>query len=143
MTAFNLLMLAGIIACLGVTGRLVLENEKRLRDVYRRLPRLENRLKRAEFEGNETDEKRALLENTVTGGTFTVEFIHRAISTTTFDVINRLSSNERVRTGSEQARALHDDAAGGVYRSIRVANKQIHSLADIIIQQKRKRKTTK
>ncbi|MGP4844203.1 hypothetical protein ACTXGQ_08730 [Marinobacter sp. 1Y8] len=143
MTVFSLLILAGILVSWCFSARTMLGNEKGLREVYRRLPKLENRIKRIQFEDDETDEKRALLENTVSGGMFTVEFIHRAISTTTFGVINRLSNSERVRTSSEQARAMHDDAAGGVYRSIRIANKQIHSLADIIIQEKRKRKNTK
>jgi hypothetical protein len=104
-----------------------------------RLSALENRQNQEVLDAIEADNRRALLRESVNTGTSAVEIAHRAISTTTFEVIDRFSGSERFRLNSQQAREIHDDASRGIYRSIRVANKHLHALANVIIRENRQR----
>lgn len=129
-----LTLVAAIVAC----HQLVALGHAKRRFESRLIAR-ENRANRQTMDAIEAEDRRALLRNSVDTGTSAVEFVHRAISTTTFELIDRFSKSERLRMNSRQARDVHDDASQGVYRSIRVANKHIHALANVIVRENRQR----
>ncbi|PAV26387.1 hypothetical protein C8D92_102215 [Tamilnaduibacter salinus] len=115
-----------------VTARSLMVGRHRLRHLEAQLAAVRSRIRKSDQDAIEADNKRRALEQSVEGGATAVEVIHRAISETTFSVIDRLATSERIRAGSQQAREVHDETARGVYRTIRVANKQIHSLAEAL-----------
>lgn len=77
--------------------------------------------------------KQALVERTVLGGTTAVENIHQTISDTAFNVIESLSSTNKIKSHSRKLRDIHDQTASGVYKSVKVVNKQVGVLTDTLL----------
>lgn len=73
-----------------------------------------------------------LIEDTVSGGTSAVEKMHRAISKTTFSLVDRFSKDSEFQQSARKARQTHDQASKQVYHAVRTTNKAIHILADTL-----------
>lgn len=135
-----LLLLVLLDAALLATGwNLARRVDGQLGRFSRVLASTEGPLRKRQFEEIEADNRRLLLKQSVEGSTSAIELFHRAITTTTFEAIDKLSRSERVRENNMRAREIHDDASRNVYRSVRIANRQIHAVADVIIRMNRKR----
>ncbi len=74
-----------------------------------------------------------LLEDTVSSGASAVEKVHKAISNTTFGLIDLFSQDEEFRKSAKKARAAHDQTSETLYRTVRTTNKALHILADTLI----------
>jgi hypothetical protein len=74
-----------------------------------------------------------LLEDSVSGGASAVEKLHKAISNTTFGLIDLFSKDEEFRQSARKARATHDQTSQQIYRTVRTTNKALHILADTLI----------
>lgn len=74
-----------------------------------------------------------LLEDSVSGGASAVEKVHKAISNTTFGLIDLFSKDEEFRRTARKARATHDQTSQQIYRTVRTTNKALHILADTLI----------
>ena len=74
-----------------------------------------------------------LLEDSVSGGASAVEKVHKAISNTTFGLIDLFSKDEEFRQTARKARATHDQTSQQIYRTVRTTNKALHILADTLI----------
>lgn len=113
----------------------------------RTLHRLESRLastvsviQKGQLELQETKNRNRLLEETVRSGSAAVEMVHRTITSTTFEVIDRLSTSEKFRANAQQVRRTHDNTSRTFYRSLRSTNKTLHVLADVILSNKTKKR---
>lgn len=115
-------------------------NEHQLGLLSRALISVEDPKRKQQFEFIEADNRRKLLQESVETSTSAIELIHRAVTTTTFEAIDRLSRSERLRENNLRAREIHDDASRNVYHSIRIANRHIHAVANAIIGMNRKRR---
>lgn len=73
-----------------------------------------------------------LLEDTVSGSASAVEKMHRAISNTTFSLVDRFSKDDEFRQSARKARKSHDKTSKQVYNTVRTTNKAIHILADTL-----------
>lgn len=71
-----------------------------------------------------------LLEDTVSGSASAVEKMHRAISNTTFSLVDRFSKDDEFRKNAHKARKTHDNASKKVYHAVRTTSKAVHILAD-------------
>ena len=74
-----------------------------------------------------------LLEDTVSGGASAVEKVHKAISNTTFGLIDMFSRDEEFRENARKARQTHDQTSENVYRTVRTTNRALHIIADTLI----------
>lgn len=74
-----------------------------------------------------------LLEDSVSGGATAVEKLHKAISNTTFGLIDLFSRDEDFRKSARKARVNHDETSQKIYRTVRTTNKALHILADTLI----------
>lgn len=74
-----------------------------------------------------------LLEDTVSGGASAVEKVHKAISNTTFGLIDLFSRDEEFRKSAQRARHTHDQTSETIYKTVRTTNKALHILADTLI----------
>ncbi len=74
-----------------------------------------------------------LLEETVSGGTSAVEKVHKAISSTTFGLIDLFSRDEDFRKNAMKARTTHDQTSSEIYSAVRTTNRALHILADTLI----------
>ncbi|MGO1461055.1 MAG: hypothetical protein ACTHYN_06785 [Marinobacter sp.] len=81
-----------------------------------------------------------LLEDTVSGSASAVEKMHRAISDTTFSLVDRFSKDDEFRQSARNARKSHDKASKQVYHTVRTTNKAIHILADTLFITKAEKK---
>ncbi|SOB75298.1 hypothetical protein SAMN04488490_0863 [Marinobacter sp. LV10R510-11A] len=73
-----------------------------------------------------------LLEDTVSGSASAVEKMHRAISNTTFSLVDHFTKDDEFRQSALKARKTHDQASRQVYHAVRTTNKAIHILADTL-----------
>ncbi|WP_273203470.1 hypothetical protein [Marinobacter subterrani] len=74
-----------------------------------------------------------LLEDSVSNGASAVEKLHKAISNTTFGLIDLFSKDDEFRRSARKARETHDEASQQIYRTVRTTNKALHILADTLI----------
>jgi len=74
-----------------------------------------------------------LLEETVSGGTSAVEKVHKAISGTTFGLIDLFSRDEDFKRNARRARTTHDQTSREIYGAVRTTNRALHILADTLI----------
>lgn len=74
-----------------------------------------------------------LLEETVTSGATAVERVHKAISATTFGLIEHFSRDDEFRKSALKARETHDQTSKQIYRGVRTTNRALHILADTLI----------
>lgn len=93
----------------------------------------------AAFELNEQKNRKKLLESTVDTGATALELAHRAISSTTFGLIDRFSTSESVRNRARQAQSVHDRSSRQLYRSLKGANRTLHAVAGVMMNQRAER----
>ncbi|MEX2475609.1 hypothetical protein [Marinobacter sp.] len=74
-----------------------------------------------------------LLQDTVTNSASAVERVHKAISATTFGLIDHFSRDDEFRLSARKARDSHDETSQKIYRGVRTTNRAIHILADTLI----------
>lgn len=115
-------------------------NRRALHRLQSRLALTVSKIQKSQLELQETKNRNRLLEETVRSGSAAVELAHRAISSTTFEVIDRLSSSEKFRANAQQIRRTHDNTSRTFYRSLRSTNKTLHVLADVILSNKAKKR---
>ena len=92
-----------------------------------------NAIQKRRMELLEVRNRARLLEDSVSGGTSAVEKLHKAISNTTFGLIDRFSKDEAFRQSARKARTTHDQTSQQIYRTVRTTNKALHILADTLI----------
>jgi hypothetical protein len=90
-------------------------------------------IQKSRMDLQETGDRAKLLETTVSGGTTAVEKVHRAISSTTFGLIDLFSTDDEFRQSVRMVRKTHDQTSQQVYRSVRTTNKALRILADTVI----------
>jgi len=74
-----------------------------------------------------------VLQDTVSGGATAVEKVHKAISNTTFGLIDLFSRDDEFRQSARKARQTHDQTSQQIYRTVRTTNRALHILADTLI----------
>ncbi|WP_250654842.1 hypothetical protein [Alkalimarinus coralli] len=77
--------------------------------------------------------KQALVEKTVNDSTVAVETIHQTLSDAAFNVINNLSSTNKIKARNQKLRDLHDQTSSDVYKSVKVVNKQVGAITDALL----------
>ncbi|MDX1634378.1 MAG: hypothetical protein R3280_07075 [Marinobacter sp.] len=132
MTFVTALLLFTAAALAAVCWHLAHNQEHQMRRLGADLAVMNNRIRKRQAELAEFRNKKRLLESTVNTGATAVEMLHRAISGTTFELIDRFSGSERVRQSARQARTSHDQTSRTVYRSLRTTNRALHALTDML-----------
>lgn len=78
-------------------------------------------------------QKQALLEATINQGATAVENIHQSISDTAFNVMETLSSTTQKKSRSRKLRTIHNHTSNGIYKSVKVVNKQVGVLTNTVL----------
>ncbi|QSP93836.1 hypothetical protein LPB19_11575 [Marinobacter salinisoli] len=81
-----------------------------------------------------------LLEGAVTSGATAVEKVHKAITNTTFGLIDLFSKDEEFKSSARQVKTSHDETSQSFYQTVRTTNRTLRSLADVIIVNKVEKK---
>lgn len=115
-------------------------NTRRLRKLRSRQISAHSHLQKSRMDLMETRNRARLLEETVKNGTSAVEKVHKAITATTFSLIDRFSSSEEFRENARRARQTHDQTSNQIYRSVHTTNKALHILADTLLISKKEKK---
>jgi hypothetical protein len=97
-------------------------------------------IQRSRMDLLEVRNRARLLEDSVSSGASAVEKLHKAISNTTFGLIDLFSKDEQFRKTARKARATHDETSQQIYRTVRTTNKALHILADTLIIGKAKKR---
>ncbi|WP_166260068.1 hypothetical protein [Marinobacter salicampi] len=134
----TLLALIGL-GLLAATARLSHRNHSLGRILSAGLAALVNQAGKRQLDLIEFRNRARLVEETVRTSTTAVEVIHRAITSTTFEVIDRLSTSERFRADARRAKTVHDTKSRSFYRSLRTTNRAFHGLANRVMDSKAKR----
>lgn len=143
MTILTVLLLIALVTLAGLSVQTGRKNRRQLHRLQAELARVSNRVGKRQAELAEFRNKKRLLESTVNTGTTAVEAVHRALSSTTFELIDRFSSNENLRQSARQARTTHDRTSRTLYRSLRTTNRALHVLTDMVMERKSGRRNDK
>ncbi|TVP53863.1 MAG: hypothetical protein EA349_12880 [Halomonadaceae bacterium] len=119
------------------------QNQQSIHCLQATVAALRNVMSKQALDMEELKERKAMAEMAVDSGTSSIEIVHRTIANTTFGVLDKLSQNELYKAGTGHLRQIHDGTSQGVYGSIRIANREIHSLADILLKQQSRRNPKK
>ena len=133
MDIVSLLSATAIVASTGlltVSLRQHRRNTRTLRLLHSQRISANSHIQKTRMDLMETRNRARLLEETVKNGTSAVEKVHKAITTTTFSLIDRFSTNEEFRENARRARETHDQTSDQIYRSVHTTNKVLHILAD-------------
>ncbi|MDX1589026.1 MAG: hypothetical protein R3296_08820 [Oleiphilaceae bacterium] len=114
-------------------------NQGAIHQLNASLAALRSRISEHQLDMEELRERKRVMEQLVDNSTSSVETVHRSIADTTFGVLGRLSENSLYKAGTDQLRQIHDGTSKGVYGTIRIANRELHSLADILIKQQQRK----
>lgn len=131
--ALSLLLLAIAFVLLSVSYRQCLRTRRAMFIVYTHQIAARNAVQKTRMELQETRDRAKLLETTVSGSTTAVEKVHKAISSTTFGLIDLFSTDDEFRQSVRRVRTTHDQTSQQVYRSVRTTNKALRILADTVI----------
>ncbi|MEO9525287.1 hypothetical protein [Marinobacter alexandrii] len=126
------LLLASLIA-LGFTLSQLQASRRQLRLLNARRIAAQSDIQKRRMELEEVRNRAKLLEDTVSGGASAVERVHKAISNTTFGLIDLFSRDEEFRQSARKARDTHNQTSTTVYKTVRTTNKALHILADTLI----------
>lgn len=99
-------------------------------------------IQKSRMDLQEVRNRAKLLEDTVSNGASAVEKVHKAISNTTFGLIDLFSRDEEFRKSARKAREAHDHTSENVYKTVRTTNKALHILADTLIIGKAEKRIT-
>lgn len=145
MDIVSLLSLSAIVTSMGLmTGALRQHsrNTRTLRLLHSQRISANSHIQKTRMDLMETRNRARLLEETVKNGTSAVEKVHKAITTTTFSLIDRFSTNEEFRENARRARETHDQTSDQIYRSVHTTNKALHILADTLFLGKKEKQLT-
>ena len=132
LTAIVLLLLLSLGGfCLAYWQLLLCRREARILNSH--LLTAHSAIQKSRMELLEVRNRARLLEDSVSGGASAVEKVHKAISNTTFGLIDLFSKDEEFRQTARKARATHDQTSQQIYRTVRTTNKALHILADTLI----------
>ncbi|KAA1171051.1 hypothetical protein FWJ25_17895 [Marinobacter salinexigens] len=137
MTAAPFLISLIALAFTGTLGALVYRqlqcNRKHLRIINSHRLAAHSAIQKSRMDLLEVRNRAKLLEDSVSGGATAVEKVHKAITNTTFGLIDLFSSDENFRSSARKAKVSHDEASQKIYRSVRTTNRALHILADTLI----------
>ncbi len=139
MMLLNTILLLVALALAATCSWQAWRNQHRLRQLAAGLGRVNNRVRKRQSDLLEFRNKKRLLEQTVHSGTTAVEAVHRVISATTFELIDRFSGSDSFRQSARQARQTHDQTRQTLYRSVRTTNRTLHALTDMLMERKSRR----
>ncbi|EON92594.1 hypothetical protein MARLIPOL_07574 [Marinobacter lipolyticus SM19] len=111
----------------------VLDSRRRLRVVNSHRIAANSAIQKSRMDLLEVRNRAKLLEETVTGGATAVEKVHKAISSTTFGLIDHFSRDDQFRQTARKARQTHDQTSQQIYHGVRTTNRALHILADTLI----------
>ncbi|MEP5983123.1 MAG: hypothetical protein ABJ273_18035, partial [Marinobacter alexandrii] len=112
------LLLASLIA-LGFTLSQLQASRRQLRLLNARRIAAQSDIQKRRMELEEVRNRAKLLEDTVSGGASAVERVHKAISNTTFGLIDLFSRDEEFRQSARKARDTHNQTSTTVYKTVR------------------------
>ncbi|MBW4933241.1 hypothetical protein [Marinobacter sp. F4206] len=128
----TVMMLMSLIA-LGYTFRQLQVARRHLRILNSHRIAAHSAIQKSRMDLLEVRNRAKLLEDTVSGGASAVEKVHKAISNTTFGLIDLFSRDEEFRESARKARQTHDNTSENVYKTVRTTNRALHILADTLI----------
>lgn len=128
---FALLLLALCGWCVAYWQLLLCRRQARILNSHR--VAAHSAIQRSRMDLLEVRNRARLLEDSVSSGASAVEKLHKAISNTTFGLIDLFSKDEEFRKTARKARATHDETSQQIYRTVRTTNKALHILADTLI----------
>lgn len=111
----------------------LLDSRRRLRVVNSHRIAANSAIQKSRMDLLEVRNRAKLLEETVTGGATAVEKVHKAISSTTFGLIDHFSRDDQFRQTARKARETHDQTSQQIYHGVRTTNRALHILADTLI----------
>lgn len=111
----------------------LLDSRRALRLVNARRIAANSAIQKSRMDLMEVRNRAKLLEETVTSGATAVERVHKAISATTFGLIDHFSRDDEFRQNARKARQTHDQTSQQIYRGVRTTNRALHILADTLI----------
>lgn len=118
---------------LGFTYWQLLNSRRQLRRVNAHRIAANSAIQKSRMDLMEVRNRAKLLEDTVTSGASAVERVHKAISATTFGLIDHFSRDDEFRQSARKARQTHDQTSQQIYRGVRTTNRALHILADTLI----------
>ncbi|TNE71105.1 MAG: hypothetical protein EP339_15195 [Gammaproteobacteria bacterium] len=128
--------LIALVACASLAGTVYwqhLQNRRQLRILNSHRIAAHSAIQKRRMEVLEVRNRAKLLEDSVTGGATAVEKVHKAITDTTFGLIDMFSNDEDFRRSAQKAKESHDQTSQKIYRSVRTTNRALHILADTLI----------
>ncbi|WP_286219740.1 hypothetical protein [Marinobacter apostichopi] len=126
------ILLGVSLIALGFTLSRLQASRRQLRILNARRISAQSNTQKRRMELEEVRNRAKLLEDTVSGGTSAVEKVHKAISSTTFGLIDLFSRDEEFRQSARKARETHDQTSKTVYKTVRTTNKALHILAETL-----------
>ena len=126
-------LLLGSSALLGLAYREMLFARRQLRILNAQRMAASSAIQKSRMDLLEVRNRARLLEDTVSGGASAVEKVHRAISNTTFGLIDLFSRDDEFRKSTQKARETHDQTSQQIYHTLRTTNRALHILADTLI----------
>ncbi|MFL1465663.1 hypothetical protein ACQUWM_03330 [Marinobacter sp. DUT-3] len=126
-------LLTATTAGLSYTYWQLLDSRRRLRVVNSHRIAANSAIQKSRMDLLEVRNRAKLLEETVTGGATAVEKVHKAISSTTFGLIDHFSRDDQFRQTARKARETHDQTSQQIYHGVRTTNRALHILADTLI----------
>ncbi|MEQ9547718.1 MAG: hypothetical protein RIK85_17095 [Marinobacter sp.] len=126
-------LLTASTAGLAYTYWQLLDSRRRLRVINSHRIAANSAIQKSRMDLLEVRNRAKLLEETVTGGATAVEKVHKAISSTTFGLIDHFSRDDQFRQTARKARETHDQTSQQIYHGVRTTNRALHILADTLI----------
>lgn len=141
-SVFTLLILMIAASAMGYVGWQLQRSRIRIRALNSRRIAANSAMQKRRMDLYEVRNRAKLLEDTVSGSTSAVEKMHRAISNTTFGLVDRFSKDDEFKQSARNARKTHDKASKQVYHTVRTTNRAIHVLADTLFISKAEKRVT-
>ena len=138
--SFLLTLTSCSFVAISVAGHI--QNRKSLTRLRARQIAANSHLQKSRMDLMEVRNRAKLLEDTVKHGTTAVEKMHRAISTTTFSLIDHFAKDDEFRENARRARETHDSTSRQIYDVARTTNKALHLLADSLFITRKEQKLT-
>lgn len=131
--AFSLAMLAVAFVVLGFSCLEFSRTRRTMRIIHVHQIAARNAIQKTRMDLLEIGDRAKLLESTVSGGATAVEKLHKAITSTTFGLIDMFVSDNEIRQNVLVVKRTHDQTSQQIYHSVRTTNKALRILADTVI----------
>lgn len=125
-----LLIVAAVALLVGWIMPLYLRNRRAVLKLHSRQMDDVNVVQKKRLDLLETRNRSRVLEDTVKNGASAVELMHRTLTSATFGLIDRFTSDEEFRENARKARETHDQTTEKLYKTFYTTNKAVHLLAD-------------